>query len=257
MKIIAYKKININEYLIKLQNHSEIKLYDDTIIKFDLLLLKGIDENKLKEIIDYNNTLSAYFLAIKYLTKKQRCKKETSDYLIKKEFSKNTIELVIKRLEKEGYINDIKYVNAYINDQINLTLNGPNKIKQNLKKLNIKEDIISERIEQIDDEIFTQKIEKIVEKRIKTNKKSNQIFKNELKNYLLNQGYLKEQFSNIVNNINIDDNTNFFKKANILYKKLIRKYEGNELKMQLKNKLYMQGFSLEQINNYIESITTN
>ena len=249
MKIIAYKKININEYLIKLQNHSEIKLYDDTIIKFDLLLLK--------EIIDYNNTLSAYFLAIKYLTKKQRCKKETSDYLIKKEFSKNTIELVIKRLEKEGYINDIKYVNAYINDQINLTLNGPNKIKQNLKKLNIKEDIISERIEQIDDEIFTQKIEKIVEKRIKTNKKSNQIFKNELKNYLLNQGYLKEQFSNIVNNINIDDNTNFFKKANILYKKLTRKYEGNELKMQLKNKLYMQGFSLEQINNYIESITTD
>ena len=101
MKIIAYKKININEYLIKLQNHSEIKLYDDTIIKFDLLLLKEIDENKLKEIIDYNNTLSAYFLAIKYLTKKQRCKKETSDYLIKKEFSKNTIELVIKRLEKD------------------------------------------------------------------------------------------------------------------------------------------------------------
>ena len=48
MKIIAYKKININEYLIKLQNHSEIKLYDDTIIKFDLLLLKEIDENKLK-----------------------------------------------------------------------------------------------------------------------------------------------------------------------------------------------------------------
>ena len=183
MKIIAYKKININEYLIKLQNHSEIKLYDDTIIKFDLLLLKEIDEKKLKEIIDYNNTLSAYFLAIKYLTKKQRCKKETSDYLIKKEFSKNTIELVIKRLEKEGYINDIKYVNAYINDQINLTLNGPNKIKQNLKKLNIKEDIISERIEQIDDEIFTQKIEKIVEKRIKTNKKSKQKNKNQKKNY--------------------------------------------------------------------------
>ena len=67
MEIVKFKKIKNNLYEVIFQDGSKLKFYDDTIIKFNLLINKKIDANKLKEILNYNNGIDAYYKALKYI----------------------------------------------------------------------------------------------------------------------------------------------------------------------------------------------
>ena len=50
MKIIKYKKNKSNKYDLYLDNGDVLKLYDDTIIYFNLLIRKEIEE--VEEIVE-------------------------------------------------------------------------------------------------------------------------------------------------------------------------------------------------------------
>ena len=56
MKIINYKKKKTNIYEITLSNSEKISLYDDVILKYDLLLKKELND-KLKMKIYEENTI--------------------------------------------------------------------------------------------------------------------------------------------------------------------------------------------------------
>ena len=146
MQIVGYKKLKGNKYQVTIKNKGEITLYDDVILKFNLLIDKNISPEKLRAIMEYNDELSSYYKALKYIAIKMRTKKETQEYLKKNNVSANIIAKTIARLEKQGYINEEKYVHYYILDQVNLTLNGPAKIKQALLKQNLKEEVITKSL---------------------------------------------------------------------------------------------------------------
>ena len=128
MQIIKFQKLNNNKYKIIFKDHPEITLYDDVILKFNLLNHKSLTENEFIKIKNFNNELESYYKSLKYLTFKMRTKKEIITYLKKDNYSENIINKTINRLEKEGYIDEKKYIEYYIKDQVNLTLNGPLKI---------------------------------------------------------------------------------------------------------------------------------
>ena len=83
---------------------------------------------------------------------------EIKNYLQKKEFDQKIIEETINKLIKENYLNNQKFMESYINDQFNLTYNGPEKIKQNLIKLGINEDQI------VINKDFSEKIKTLISK---------------------------------------------------------------------------------------------
>ena len=77
MNIKKYKKLKDNRYQITLDNLEQIILYDDIILKYNLLLTKKIkNEEQLEEIKKDNDSLECYYKAIHYLSYKMRCKKE-------------------------------------------------------------------------------------------------------------------------------------------------------------------------------------
>ena len=67
MEIVKFKKLKTNLYEIHLNNETIISLYDDVIVKYNLLVNKKLDDKKLEEIVNYNNSLDAYYQSIKYL----------------------------------------------------------------------------------------------------------------------------------------------------------------------------------------------
>ena len=67
MKIKSYKKKKSNIYEITLSNNDKISLYDDVILKYELLLKKEINKQLLDEIISFNSNLESYNIALKYL----------------------------------------------------------------------------------------------------------------------------------------------------------------------------------------------
>ena len=250
MKIIKYQLLKSNKYKITLENDENITLYDNVILNNNLLLTKEI--NDIDKLLKENSYYEAYYTAIKYLEKKLRSKKEIYKHLSSK-FDDITINKVIKNIEKEGYLNNDSYIKAYINDQINLTNNGYYKILRDLKNKGMEEESIKKYLECIDKSIWTEKAKKIIDKMIKNNSKySNNYLKEKILYDLNNKGYDKTEIIKLINDVICEDDSSILEKNyNILLKKLSRKYQGEELKNQIKTKLVLKGFNYNDVNKYL------
>lgn len=242
MKIKSYKKKKNNLYEIALSNNEKISLYDDVILKYELLLTKEIDEKLLKEICNYNEKIEGYNIALKYLNTKLRTKKEIRKKL--NNYSNGTIDFVIDKLKSDGYLNDSLYIKSYINDEINLKLSGPNKILNDLKKLGFKDEDILNYLNTIDKDIWLNKINKYALKKINSNHNlSGIILKQKLFTDLYNKGFNKEDINLIIDNIEFIDNPLIKEKEyNKLKTKLSKKYSGEELEYYIKMNMYKKGF---------------
>lgn len=198
MEIKSYKKLHSNLYEVNI-DEEKIKLYDDIIIKYNLLLNKEINEQTFNQMIAENESLMAYYRALKYLNIKLRSEKEIANYLHKLNISSNEVNNTIAKLKKDGYLNNDLYLNSYINDQINLSMHGPYKIKNNLLNLGFKEEQIDLYLTKIDDNIWEDKIKKLITKRKKLNKKGNTKEKTYI--YLFNLGYENRMIYSLLGDI--------------------------------------------------------
>ena len=246
MKIIKYKKGKKNTYEIFFDDNSSTTLYDDVIIKYNLLVNKTLDEKKFEEIFLYNIFLDNYYKSIKYINKKMRTELEIRKYLSKNNVTDNDIEKIVELLYKDGYLNNERYLQAYINDQYNLTSNGPLKVQKELISLGYEQEEISKLLYKLD---WNNRIEKIINKKIKNNTKmSNNNLKNKVLNDIIKLGYEKERILDYLNHVNLNsDENNLKKELNKIYKKYSLKYKGNELEFKIINYLYRKGYNIEDI----------
>lgn len=251
MKINKFKKIGINKYKLYFDNNTLI-LYEDVILKYNLLYKKEIDNDLLIEINKYNYKCSINDVAIKYIGIKMRSIKEMKEYLLKKKYDIKDINESIEELINKGLLNDISFCKSYINDKINLTNNGINKIKDDLIKLGIGEDVIDKELSNIDNSFIMDKLNKIINKEIKLSSKLPIIkLKNKVINKCINLGYKYEDILEIINNIDINSMSNIKKDYDKVYNKYKDKYDKDKLDNTIKQKLYQKGYSMDEINNLI------
>ncbi len=248
MEIKEYKKLKSNVYELKFKSGEAVKLYDEVILNYNLLITKNISNKEYEEIIKYNKSLDAYYLSLKYLNSKQRCEKEIRDYLKKKDFTYDTIAKTIDKLNKYNYLNRDLYVKSYINDKYNFGISGPLKIKKELLNLGF----TNEEIDKYLNKDFNEKIDKIIQKKIKNNNKLNEYnLKINITNYLTNLGYSKEMFIEYLDNIRVDNKVIIKKDTEKLVKKYQKKYQDKELYYFIKRKLYQKGYKEEEIGDVL------
>lgn len=252
MKIIKYNKKNNNQYIIT-TDKQELVLYDDTILKYDLLLKSEISDAMLKEINTYNKSLFEYYKVIKKLKSKRKTEKEVRDLFIDLGIPKGIYEDFLQKLKNAKLIDDYAYINAYIHDHIFLKLEGPRKIETDLLHLGFLDKDIKDVLNTIDDEIYISNINKIINKKIKTNHKdSGKVLEIKIATFIVHLGYTKQMTMEQIQNYNFDNpeilNKEYLKEKN----KLEKKYNGEELKYKLRQKLYQKGFSLDEINKLMQ-----
>lgn len=252
MKILKFKKVSKNKYKIFLDNDSNITLYEDVIINNNLLIKKEINHDELVLIEKENNNISAYEVALSYIEIKMRSTKEIKDYLKKKKIDSKLIESVVNKLTENGYLNDYLYAKAFINDEFNLTNKGPIKIKNDLKKHDIDDNVIDELINNINNNDVINKLDKLINKALKTKKGAANNIKLKLVNYFVNLGYEKSMILDVLNNYTIASNKEVLKKEySKLYSKYSKKYDEDYLKYFISSKLLQKGYTKEEINNSI------
>lgn len=249
MLIQNIKKLNKGKYKITIDDN-DIILYEDVLIKYKILKNKSIDKKLYKEILKENEFFEIYEVSLKYINTKMRLEKELREYL-KNKYNSKDIDKVIIRLKKEGYINDLNYMNSYINDKINLSNDGPYKIKRDLIKKGIDEDKIN--IE-IDESILIDKLKHIMFKYINLNRNNSlNIIKNKVMNYFGNLGYDREMIEEVFNSLNVKgDSTKILKDYEKLKNKYSKKYSDYKLEFIIKQKLYQKGYSIDEINKIKE-----
>jgi len=246
MKIEKIKKTG-TKYKITLDNGEIINTYDEVILKNNLLFDKDIDSKLLNKISSDTIYYNSYNKAVNLINKKLRSEAEIRNYF-KDDILKDDIDKIVNSLKKIGLIDDKAFAMAYANDKINLTLDGPDKIAKSLENYKIDEGIIISVINSIPKEIIEERLNKIIAKKTKLNKYPEYVFKQKLFLYLVNVGYSPSDIN--LDNITIDND--FTKEMEKIYQSLSRKYEGNELYLRLKRRLYSKGFRTEEINKFIE-----
>lgn len=246
MNINKFSKGKNGMYTISLENNTKLTIHEDLILKYDLLLTKEIDDSLKEKIIEENKVYEIYEVSISYITKKLRSKKELNNYLIKKGYEQDLVDKVIELLSKEGYLNDKVYATSYVHDRIALSIDGPNKIRNDLTNLGISNDLIEESIISYTEDIEKERIEKLINKQIKSNNnKGANLLKKKIQMYLLNLGYNYELINDNLNKKQLSNPDIYQKEYNKIYKTLSSRYSGKELEYRVAQKLYQKGFIKE------------
>lgn len=203
MKIEKYELTKKNTYNVYLSNGEVLELNGKVITDNELLIKKDID-NELYDKLKRDNTICMLMdTSVKYIDRRLRSINELRDYLKNKEEDTIIIEEVIDKLIDYKYLDDDRFTKAFIKDKLNFTNWGDYKIKNELKRLGVNEEIIYNNISNIDDNIYYERINKIIDKDISINKKYSGIkLKNKIYNHLLTLGYSKEKVISIINNYN-------------------------------------------------------
>ena len=199
MRIIKYEKKGNNTYKIHLENNQSINLYEDVIIKNNLLYKKEIGDDLLEKLDKDNSKEDIYNKCVKYISVRIRSIQEIKEYLKRKEIEPEIIDKTIDKLKKNNLLNDEQFAKAFIHDKINFTTMGPYKIEQELKKHKIDSNIISEYLYSIDEEIIDNKINKQITKLMKSSRKK-QNLRNKIYTNLLSLGYSNEMILRNINN---------------------------------------------------------
>lgn len=252
MKVQLIGKTSSGKYKVKIDDKI-IDTYDDVLINNKLIYKKEIDNEMLDRINSDNLFYEAYNKVLSYILKRQRTLSEINEYLDKFEISNIEKYMIIEKLKNNGLVNDLQYVKSFISDAINLSKDGPNKIRKNLIDKKIDEKTIDNELSKIDDDVFIDKALKIIKKRFDNNTKYS---KNQLKQkitlYLINIGYDKNMIDSLINNFDFNEIDLLENEYDKIYNKLSKKYEGYELKNKIKQKLYSKGFDMNLISDLIQ-----
>ena len=247
MKINKFKKVGKNKYKIIFDN-TDLTLYEDVILKYDLLIRKEVDLDLIDKIIEENKYEDAFESSVSYIEIKMRNKKEIIDYLRKKEFNESHINYAVNKLNKLNLLNEKRYIEAYINDKVNLTLDGPYKIRKALLDYDLSENDIDNYLNTFSSDIRESKLNKIINKKKSLMKnKSYTMFINKLKLDLYNMGYDKYMIDNML--MNIEYSSNAIDKE---IEKAKKKFKND--KNKIISSLLRKGYNYEEINSKLKEL---
>lgn len=247
MKINKFKKVGKNKYKIIFDN-TDLTLYEDVILKYDLLIKKDVDLDLIDKIIEENKYEDAFESSVSYTEIKMRNKKEIIEYLRKKEFNESHINYAVNKLNKLNLLNEKRYIEAYINDKVNLTLDGPYKIRKALLDYDFSENDIDNYLNTFSSDIWESKLNKIINKKKSLMKnKSYTMFINKLKLDLYNMGYDKYMIDNML--MNIEYSSNAIDKE---IEKAKKKFKND--KNKIISSLFRKGYNYEEINSKLKEL---
>lgn len=247
MKINKFKKVGKNKYKIIFDN-IDLILYEDVILKYDLLIKKDVDLDLIDKIIEENKYEDAFESSVSYIEIKMRNKKEIIDYLRKKEFNESHINYAVDKLNKLNLLNEKRYIEAFINDKVNLTLDGPFKIRKALLDFDFSENDIDNYLNTFNSDIWESKLNKIINKKKSLMKnKSYTMFINKLKLDLYNMGYDKYMIDNLL--MNIEYSSNAIDKE---IEKAKKKFKND--KNKIISSLLRKGYNYEEINSKLKEL---
>ena len=248
MKVIKYKKLTNSRYKVYLEDNHELLLYEDVILKYNLLIRKDIDEKLIIEMDKYNQECDVYYVALNSIKNRFRSVYELRGILLKKEYPIDLIDKAINKLLEQGYLNDRSYCKSFINNQMITTNNGPYKIIRELNEKKVDSNIIDEEISIFNSEEQIPRIKKLIEKGIRSNhNRGGVVLKQKIYNDIKNLGYDISIINSIISTYDFGNDLDIAKKEyDKLYKKYSRKYTGDELKYKIREKMFLKGLIYEE-----------
>jgi regulatory protein len=132
-----------------------------------------------------------YNKALRFLSFRPRSEKEVRENLKKKKASESIVELVIRKLKEQKFLDDKEFTNWWIEQRTLIKLKPKRVIKMELKQKGIDDELIDELLEKVSLHVpDLEKAKRIVEKKIQKYKSSEPFkTKEKLGRYLASKGF--------------------------------------------------------------------
>ncbi|MFA5603618.1 MAG: RecX family transcriptional regulator [Bacilli bacterium] len=252
MRIEKIKKLNSGKYKIVIEGDEDLITYDDVILKNNLLTTNKLDKKLLLKISVDTEYYSTYSKVINYIQTRLRSEKEIDVYLEKFQISNDEKIKIKNDLKKSGYINNINFARAYIGDKMNLSNEGPNKIRNGLASHDIDDATIELLISEIAESDVYDKLYRLINKKIIGNHKHSKYqLREKIINNFMGLGYDVSLICQIFEDLYIEDSDILNNEYNKIYNNLRKKYQDDELYFKIRQKLYQKGYKKDEINEII------
>ncbi|WLR51254.1 recombination regulator RecX [Bacillus tianshenii] len=227
----------------------------DVFAKYQLKKGMEIDEVVIQELLHEDQIKKAFSLALNYLSYRMRSTKEIKEYLAGKEIDEGVIESVIERLNTYKYINDLEFAKAFVRTKKRATVKGPMLLQRELQEKGITGRNADAGLaeysfgEQVD--VATQ----FAKKKQKQYKKESAVqAEQKIKQALMQKGFSFDVINEAVSELQLNGESAEWEALRHQAEKAerkYRKYEGREFDLKVKQYLYRRGFSMEQINKWL------
>lgn len=144
----------------------------------------------------YNKTL-------RFLSFRPRSEKEIRDYLKKKKASESVIELIVRKLKEQKFLDDKDFTNWWIEQRTLIKLKPKRIIKMELRQKGIDDETIDELLNKVSEHVTDlSKAKRIVEKKLVKYKKFQGFErKNKLGRFLASKGFDYDTIKNALKEI--------------------------------------------------------
>ena len=247
MDIKKIEKLKSGKYKIHFKDQDPLITYDSVILKQNILYHKRITMEEYKILIKETTQYTVLDETIKLISKKYRSEKEIKEFLDQKEIQNK--EEIISYLRENHFLDDDRFAKAYVNDRALLSNDGPELIRNHLQNEGISNEKITLFLNQIDHDIWRQKIKKMILKKTSTHY-SPLVQKQKILVDLTQKGFLKEEILEILEKKTFSSE-GIVKEYDKIKRKLEKKYTGNQLEYEIKKKLYQKGYSSSDMEKYL------
>lgn len=170
---------------------------DETLLRAGLRTGDEVTDERLKALIQEEETVGAKRVALRFLARRPRTAKEIRNKLRENEFGETDINRTIESLEQSGLINDTEFAKMYIRDALSLKPTGRNLLKRKLLLLGIERAIVDqvsqETFADVDDHAAAMEAgRKFLKKSTATRKTSDVQLRNRLASFLSRRGFTWE-----------------------------------------------------------------
>ena len=206
-KIVRKDSRNVS---ITFDNDEVLFLAVDIFIKSGIRKNDEITDNRFLSLIEENKIFHIRQRAFRFLGRRLHSVSELRTKLLQKGYEKLLIENVLDELEKKDYLNDNEFAKMFAEEKIKTKLWGEKKLRNELIKKGVSEQIIVETIKSSisAEDNFTNAMEVATKKYKVLAKRSldNDVVKRKLISFLNLQGYDYDVIKEVCNKLITESN---------------------------------------------------
>ncbi len=131
-----------------------------------------------------------------YCSFQERSKREVTTKAYQLGLKKEKIEELLHRLEEENFINEKRFVQAYLQGKVNVKRWGPFKLMEGLFNKGIESEMASAEISQIEESVLNENLNYWIARKTKSLGEED---KQRLYRFLLGKGYASEHILKFIN----------------------------------------------------------
>lgn len=205
----------------KLRNNVEIYFEDSSKIRIDYRIAfdnglrrnDDLDEEKINNLLSQSEKLKIKDSAFRFLARRHHSFHEIFKKLLNKGYKKEDISEVLEKLKRDGFVDDLLFANAFVEEKLTKKKLGLIKVKAELMKKGVDRKIIDMSLSHVDNSIMEANAELLIEKKIKFLKEKEsdaKKIKQKLFSFLYSRGFDSEIITSALNKMNIgeDENSN-------------------------------------------------